>query len=315
MSESTAQSEASRPNGMMASPLALAFVCYGIWGIVPLAYIPLHKIGAEPFEIMAHRAVWAVLCCGILIFALKQGRELFDLLRQGKARFILLISALLMTVNWGLFIWAVENHALLESSLGYYINPLLNMAAGTILFRERLDRWGQAAIALAVLGVGIQTLAIGHIPYIALILALSFSTYGIIRKQLVVSALSGLMVECLYMFVPMLGYIIWLEQGHGGHLFHDPASFFWFAFTGPVTVVPLALFSYVARRLSLSTLGFIQFLSPTLSFVIGLAQGEAFSPLRALSFAVIWAGALVFAFGAWVRLRRMKSIPMEQEAS
>lgn len=292
--------------GLM-SPLWLAVLCYVVWGFVPLAYLPLQAAGAGPLEIMAHRSVWAVVFALILVIALKQGPELISVLGAGKMRWVLLCTALLVGINWGLFIWTVENHALLESSLGYYINPLINMAAGAWLFQERLDRWGQAAIGLAVIGVGVQTVALGHLPLMSLAIAISFASYGIIRKQLNISALSGLLIECLYLSVPSLAFILWGETHHQGHFMAAPATVLWFILTGPITVAPLALFAYVARRLSLSTMGFVQFLSPSIAFCIGLFEGETFSPLRAGSFALIWLGALVFAVGAWRRVRRLQS--------
>jgi chloramphenicol-sensitive protein RarD len=181
------------------------------------------------------------------------------------------------------------------------------MAAGAVLFKERLDKWGKGAIALAAIGVVIQALAIGHVPWIALILAGTFGSYGILRKQLAVPALAGLFVECAYLFVPAIVYLVWFEATGQGHFF-APTNAFWFMMTGPVTVLPLVLFSHVARRLPLSTMGFIQFIGPTATLVIGLFQGEAFTVLRGVSFAFIWAGAMVFAFGAWRRLKAIKVV-------
>ena len=289
----------------LTSPVSLAIFCYLIWGFVPLFYLPIHAFGGGAIEIIAHRSVWAVVWAGGLVWATKQWPDVGAAFRSPKLRWTLLLTSILVATNWGVYVWAVTNGHTIESSLGYYLNPLLNMAAGAILFRERLDNWGKGAIALAVVGVIIQAVAIGHVPWIALTLALTFGSYGILRKHLHVNALAGLFVECTYLFVPALLYLVWIETHGQGH-FLSPSHAFWFMLTGPVTVLPLALFAYVARRLPLSTMGFIQFIGPTSTLIIGLFQGEAFTPLRAVSFGFIWMGALVFAFGAWQRLKAVK---------
>jgi chloramphenicol-sensitive protein RarD len=289
-----------------ATPIGLAIICYGSWGFAPLIYIPMGAFGAGALEIMAHRAVWSILFTGALVLMTRQSAELLSYITQPKMMLILLVSSLMIAINWGVFVWAVTNHRTIEASLGYYLNPLLNMAAGALLFKERLDRFGKMAIGLAIIGVSVQALALGHVPYVSLILAFSFATYGIIRKQLAINALSGLFIECLFLVVPGIVYLIWLQSTGEGHFFVSPQNAFWFFLTGPVTVLPLFLFSYVAQRLPLSTMGFIQFLAPSIAFGIGLWQGELFTPLRALSFAFIWGGAFIFAYGAWRRFNALK---------
>jgi len=289
----------------LSSPVLLAVICYVVWGFVPLFYAPIHAFGGSAVEIIAHRSVWSVLCAGALVWAARQGHDVAVALKTPKVRWTLVATSLLIAANWGIYVWAVTNGHTVESALGYYLTPILNMAAGALLFRERLDAWSKGAIALAVAGVIIQAIAVGHVPWIALSLAASFGGYGILRKQLPVNALAGLLVECLVLFLPALLYLGLFEaQGHG-HFF-KPANAFWFILTGPVTVLPLVLFAYAARRLPLSSLGFIQFISPTLTFAIGLWQGEPFTLFRALSFVFIWSGAMVFAFGAWRRLKAVK---------
>lgn len=286
-----------------ASPILLAVLCYTAWGFAPLIYVPIAAFGGSSLEIIGQRSVWALIWALGLILVTRQFPEVWAILKQPRLLGILLVSSLMIAINWGVFVWAVTHGHTIESSLGYYLNPLLNMAAGAVFFRERLDGYGKAAIGAAVIGVLIQAVAIGHIPWVALILAFSFATYGIIRKQVAVNALPGLFVECLYLFPVALVILVPFEQSGQGHFFLSPMNAFWFAMTGPITVLPLALFSFVARRLPLSTIGFIQFIAPTIAFCIGLSQGELFTPLRALSFAFIWGGAAIFAFGAWRRLR------------
>lgn len=292
----------------LSSPITLAVACYAIWGFVPLFYIPIHAFGGGALEIIGHRSVWALLGAMALVVITRQVPEILSILRQPKLLLWLLISGLMVGLNWGIFVWAVTNGHTIESSLGYYLNPLLNMAVGAMFFKERLDNWGKTAIGAAVIGVLVQALALGHIPYVALSLAVSFAAYGIIRKQLPVNALPGLTIECVFLFIPGLIYLVWLERSGGGHFFTAPTNALWFIMTGPITVLPLTLFSFVARRLPLSTMGFIQFISPTIAFCIGLFQGEPFTWLRGVSFLFIWGGAAVFAFGAWRRLRAVKVV-------
>jgi chloramphenicol-sensitive protein RarD len=215
------------------------------------------------------------------------------------------LSAALIATNWCVFIWAVTSGRVLESSLGYYITPLINMAAGVVLFRERMDKIGMAAIALAVLGVAIQAVALGELPWVSLVLGFSFGAYGIVRKQMTADAQTGLFIECLFLAIPSLVYAIWLANQGQGHFGATTQATLWLIAAGPITAAPLVLFSWAARRIPLSAMGFLQFIAPTMSFAIGVLQGEAFTPLRAVSFAFIWGGAAVFAWGAWTRSRTM----------
>ena len=292
-------------------PVLLAVACYFIWGVVPLFYAPIHAFGGGAIEIIAHRSVWAFAWAGGLVLATRQWPEVKAALANAYLRWMLLVTSLLVATNWGVYVWAVTNGHTIESALGYYLNPLLNMAAGAMLFRERIDTWGKTAIGLAVIGVAIQAAAIGQVPWVALMLAASFGSYGILRKQTQVPALTGLFIECAYLFLPAVIYLGWFEATGQGHFFRVPhgglPNMVWFLLTGPVTVLPLALFGFVARRLPLSTLGFVQFISPALTFLIGLWQGEPFGTMRAVSFAFIWLGAAVFAFGAWRRVRILKA--------
>ena len=176
------------------------------------------------------------------------------------------------------------------------------MAAGAVLFRERLDRTGTLAIALAAAGVMLQALALGHLPVVSLALAASFGAYGVVRKRVAAEAQSGLLVECVLLALPGAAYVIWLQGSGAGH-FRDPVTAAWLIACGPITAVPLALFAWAARRIPLSAMGFLQFITPTMTFALGLLQGESFTPLRGASFGLIWAGVAVFSLGAWRRRR------------
>lgn len=278
-----------------------AFGCYVLWGVMPLLFMGQAAAGFDAMEILAHRALWAVLVAGLLVVLARQGGQVAAVFRTRRTLAWLALSTLLIGVNWGIYVWATTHHATLEASLGYYINPLLNMVVGLWLFRERIDRWGWIAIALAAVGVAFQALALGRPPWISIILAVSFATYGVIRKRVPIEAQAGLLVECLLLLPFGLGFVLWLQHTGAGVAFDSPGHLAWALSNGPATVLPLALFAWSARRLPLSTIGFIQFLAPTLQFVIGVWAGEPLTALRVASFAFIWGGAAVFAAAAWRR--------------
>ncbi len=278
-----------------------------IWGGAPLLFMALGRAGATSWEIVAHRAMWSAPWAALLVLVAGQGGQVWRVLREPRTLGLLLLSAVSIGTGWSLYVWAVNHGRNLESSLGYYINPLMNMAAGAVLFRERIDKVGMAAIALAVIGVAIQTVALGHLPVISLVLATTFWIYGLIRRQVNVDAQAGLLVECLFMAGPGLIAVIWLHNTGQGMFGHDLGSSLLMTLVGPITVIPLALFAWAVRRLSFATMGFLQFLSPTVGFAIGVWIGEPLTPLRLLSFVFIWAGAGMFAFGAWRAARRNQS--------
>ena len=294
-------------SGPARGAVVAGVACYTLWGVLPLYLHAVAAAGPAPLEIIAHRALWSVPWAGLLVLLARQGRHALEVLKTPRTVALLALSALLIALNWTLYVWAVAQGRILEGSLGYYINPLMNMAAGAILFRERLDWVGWSAIALAALGVGVQTLALGHPPYISLILALTFTAYGLIRKQVSADAQTGLFVECLVLAAPTLAYIIWLERTGAGHFLVGVKPALLLLLAGPVTVVPLMLFAWAARRLPLSTIGFLQFIGPTMQFIIGVAGGESLTPLRAASFGFIWAGVAVFAIGAWRKTRGIQT--------
>jgi chloramphenicol-sensitive protein RarD len=288
------------PNSSEArTALAAGTLCYLIWGFVPLIFQQMAHQGANAWEIMGHRAVWGLVWSLLLVLLARQWSQVMAVLRQPKVLGWLSLSAILIATNWTVYIVAVNNGRTLDASLGYYLNPLLNMAAGAWLFRERIDWAGKIAMALAAIGVVLQTLALGHAPWVSLVLALTFAAYGIIRKRVSVDAQTGLFLECLLLALPGLIWLIHIETTSAGHFTATPAATLWLLFAGPATVIPLALFAWAARRLPMVSLGFLQFIAPTLLFILGVATGEAFTPLRAASFVVIWSGVAVFAFGVW----------------
>jgi chloramphenicol-sensitive protein RarD len=297
-------SSSSAPGGDARLALTAGVGCYVIWGLVPLVFQAMGRLGISPWEILAHRTIWAVPAALVFVLMARQGRQALAVFRDLKILPWLALSALLIAINWMVYIWAVNSGRVLETSLGYYLNPLLSMAAGALIFRERITRIGAIAIGLAAVGVAIQAVALGHLPLVSLTVAISFCGYGVVRKRVPADAQTGLLVECLLLAVPGLAFVLWLQDSGAGH-FGQGIETAWLVFSGPVTAIPLVLFAWAARRIPLSFMGFLQFIAPTMSFAIGVLQGEAFTPLRAVSFAFIWGGAAVFAWGAWTRSRMM----------
>jgi chloramphenicol-sensitive protein RarD len=293
----------AEPGGESRLALTAGIGCYLIWGLVPLMFQAIGRLGISPGAILANRMVWAVPVALIFVIAARQVREVKTAFRTPRTLGWLTLSALLIAGNWSIYIWAVNSGRVLEASLGYYIVPLIAMAAGALIFQERIDRVGALSIALAAVGVAVQAIAIGRLPLVSLALALSFGGYGIVRKRVAASAQTGFLIECLLLAGPGLAYVLWLQTSGAGHLTVSSSATAWLLACGPVTAVPLVLFSWAARRIPLSSLGFLQFISPSIGFVIGVTQGEAFTPLRAVSFVFIWVGATVFAYEAWKRLR------------
>lgn len=282
--------------------------CYVLWGILPLYFHLLAAFGVGSFEMVANRALWAAPWAGALVLLARQGGHVAAVLRRPKTLGILALSTLAILCNWTIYVAAVNAGHVIEASLGYYINPLMNMAAGALLFRERMDRAGKIAVGFAAIGVAIQTAALGAIPVISLSLATTFCIYAILRKQAKADAQTGLFIECAYLTLPALVYVLHLQASGAGHLGAGAAATLLLMAAGPATVVPLALFAWSARRLALSAVGFLQFIAPTLQFALGVAFGELLTPMRALSFAFIWLGVGVFAFGAWRQTRVLEAV-------
>ncbi|WP_174302003.1 EamA family transporter RarD [Caulobacter sp. S45] len=285
------------PQGGDRIPVFAGLGCYLAWGLLPILFIWAGRVGAGAFEIVAWRTIWSLPCVAALVFITGQAASLRRLRPSTWAA--LALSSFLIAVNWSTYVWAVSAGRTISASLGYYILPLLNMAAGAVLFEERISRTGWIAVALAATGVGLQGLALGEFPWVSVVLALSFCGYGIVRKKAAVEAQVGLLVECLILFAPAVAYTVWLSHNGHGVFGVTPAATGLLMLCGPATVLPLALFAFAARRLPLSVMGFLQFISPTLQFMVGFEAGESLTPLRILSFGFIWAGVLTFAGQLW----------------
>lgn len=282
--------------------LLAGLACYTVWGLLPILFQAIERTGVAPFEIVAWRTLFSLPVAFALVLAVRQGAAVRGL--RGRAWSALALSAGLILFNWSLYVWAVGNGRTLEASLGYYLNPLLNMAAGRFLFGERIDRAGWIAMSLAAVGVCVQALSLGAVPLVSLGLAVSFCAYGVVRKRVAAPAQAGLFAECLILFLPALAFLAW-STSHGGEVSVARGAGLWAMLLacGPATVAPLALFALAARRLPLTVLGFLQFISPTLQFAVGVMDGEALSPLALLSFVFIWSGVAVCVGAVLLRAR------------
>lgn len=268
---------------------------YAAWGILPVYWKALD--GVPALTILCHRIAWSMLFVGLLLAATRRVESLKRVLADRRVRLLLCGSSLMIGVNWLVYIWAVNEGKILETALGYYINPLVNVFFGVAFLKDRLRPVQWAAIALAAAGVSFQVALLGHLPAVALGLALSFSLYGLIRKLAPVDALTGLFVETLVLVVPALA---WLALGpSSGFAAGNPARAGLLAGTGLVTSVPLIWFAYGARRLSLVTVGLLQYLSPTIGFAIGMfLYGERLTKVEWGTFACVWLALALYTLSA-----------------
>jgi chloramphenicol-sensitive protein RarD len=286
--------------------LAAAIGAFTIWGVLPLYMRPLHDLSA--LEIMAHRIVWSCL----LVFAWLAWRSELGAVRTALAnpgtRYRLMVTAVLISINWLIYVWSIANGHVIDASLGYFINPLLNVVLGVLVLGERLNGAQKSAVGLAALGVLYLAVVAGRPPWIALVLAASFGGYGLIRKVVKVEAVPGLATETLLLAPFAIGFLAWLElQGTAAFGHAAPHVNALLLGSGLVTALPLALFAYGARRIPLSTVGLVQYIGPTLQFLTGvLVFKEAFTLERGIGFVFIWTALAVYAAdGLWRNRRQM----------
>ncbi len=279
-------------------------LAYGLWGLVA-AYWKL-LAGVNPIELVAHRAVWGLVTFMVIVAVTGDLRALLTALRDVRTLGVMGASGALLAINWTLFVWATVSGHLLDASLGYFINPLVSVALGTIVLRERLSRLQWVAIGLAALGVAILTWRVGKVPWIALLLATSFGIYGLVRKTAKVSALIGSTIETILLVPIAVTYLIVLAD-HGAFGHADATTTALLVGTGIVTAVPLVLFTSSARRLPLSTIGFLQYLAPTGQFILAVTLfREPLALDRLAAFCVIWAALAVFTIDLYRQATRNK---------
>jgi chloramphenicol-sensitive protein RarD len=275
---------------------------YGMWGLIPLYFKAVHEVA--PLELLAHRATWSFVVLAVLVYAVGRWGELWEELRSPKLLAMLALSSLAIAANWLLFIYAVVSGQVLQSSLGYFINPLVNVLLGVTFLGERLRPYQVVSIAMAAVGVVVLAAMVGSVPCLALALALTFGLYGLLRKIMPVDGLVSLTVETALMTPFALAYLGYLSEAAtataGGSRLMGLLLL-----SGPVTTVPLLFFGVAARRLRLSTMGILQYLSPSLQFLLAVAVfHEPFSPAKLLSFALIWTAIGIYTADSLRAMRR-----------
>ena len=285
--------------------LAYGVAAYLLWGLFPLYFPLLEPAGAV--EILAHRVAWSLATMLLILVVSRRLLHFRALLGRHRARNLLTLAAVVIAVNWGTYIWGVNNHRVVETSLGYFINPLVTVLMGVLILRERLRRWQWVALGIAATAVVGLTVDYGHPPWVALTLAFSFGTYGLAKKQAGVEAVESLTFETLVLVPVALGYLAWLG-GSGTFLGHGPGHALLLASTGIVTAIPLLCFGAAAIRVPMTTLGLLQYLAPILQFLLGVTVlDEHMSPMRWAGFGLVWVALVLFTVEA-ARFRRRQLV-------
>ena len=270
---------------------------YVLWGVFPVYFKLIETVA--PSEVLVHRIVWAVPIGALILSLRRQWSDVACALRHPGMMGWLSLAALCISANWLIYIWGVVNERIFETSLGYYINPLIYVLIGVAFFGERLRRFQLAAVVLATIGVMVLIVEGGIFPWVSLSLAILFAAYGVIRKQVVIGAMPGLFVETTVLFPLAFGWLAWLMIGQqAAFAASNTETNVLLLLAGPITVFPLLFFAIAARRLTLTTIGFMQFLAPTLQFMTGLYYGEELTTAHIICFACIWTAVAFFSYDA-----------------
>lgn len=294
-------SSSNQSQAHIRSGVIYAMAAYISWGLVPIYFKTVANAQVKALEILAHRIVWSVILLLIMTWATGHWKSISAVFRSRSTLLTLALTAFLVGINWYTFIWAVEHNQILQSSLGYYINPLVNMLLGFLFLGERLRKWQVFSVCLAVVGVCWLTFAYGQFPWIALILAFSFGFYGLLRKKAHVEALAGLTIETLLMGPLAIGYLVYLGvNGTGQFATVSISRDALLAFAGVVTTLPLLWFAVGARRLRLTTMGFLQYFAPTGHFLLGVfVYNEQFKYYHAITFGCIWLALIIYSIDSY----------------
>jgi len=298
----------SHNNTQGSSAVFAGVFAYVWWGLFPIYFKIIETVSAT--EILTHRIIWSVPFGLMILLIMRQWPQLTQTLKNKKNMFLLLIAAIAVAANWGIYIWAIQIDQIFQGSLGYYIIPLFYVIVGVVFLGERLSPWQGLAVFLALVGVLVLIFYGQVIPYIALFLAASFTLYGVIRKQITVQPMVGLFIETALLMPVALFYIYWLSRT--GQFEFQLASLdlkILLLLAGPITVLPLLAFTVAAKTLKLSTLGFLQFIAPTLQFICGLYYGEIFTPAHAWCFGLIWLAVGIFSWDSWHQNKHANALP------
>lgn len=277
----------------------LAVLAYTMWGLAPVYFKLLETVSSV--EILVHRIVWSVLVLGLLITINKGWRAVSAVLKSKKSTLLLIASSCFLAFNWWLFIWAINNERILDASLGYYINPILNVALGMIFLSERLSRLQYLAVALAITGVVIQLFTFGSFPIIAFGLATSFAIYGLIRKTIQVDAVTGIFWESAFLLLPaVLFWLVSPATASSNMFLNDTPLNLLFIAAGVVTTAPLLCFVGAARRLNYSTMGFFQYIGPSIMFLFALfVYNETLDDAKWQTFGFIWSALIIYSYASY----------------
>ncbi|MDQ2634823.1 MAG: EamA family transporter RarD [Pseudomonadota bacterium] len=298
MSVETAQAATTKqaPDNAAMRGLLFAFSAYTLWGVLPLFLKLVDHVPAV--EVVAHRIVWSVPIAGAVLLALGRTGDVKVALRSPRTLALAALTASLITVNWGVYVWAIAADRTVETALGYYINPLMAVAMGAMFLGEKLTRLQLAAVGLAVLAVVILTVAAGGLPWVSLALATSFAIYGFLRKTLPIGPSQGFFLEVLLLSVPCLAYIAWLAaRGESHFTMSQPEDMLLLVLCGPATAVPLMLFGFGAKLLRFSTIGIMQYMAPTMVFLIAVfIFKEPLGLGKMIAFALIWTALALYSW-------------------
>ena len=289
---------AERTEDRVRNGVIAALIAYTMWGFLPIYFKVVEVVPA--IEVLAHRIIWAVPFGAIIIMLRRQWTEVREALRHPRTLGLLSLSATFIALNWLVYIVAVQSEQIFQASLGYYINPLMYVVIGIALLGERLRRSQSIAVLLAAAGVAVLTVSGGQFPLISLTLAISFTIYGVIRSRVAVGGMPGLFIETLVLLPLAGGYLLWATFAASAAFdASQPMLAILLMLAGPITVVPLLCFALAARRLRLSTIGIMQFIAPTLQFLVGLMYGEQLTVPHLICFTLIWIAVAVFSWDAW----------------
>lgn len=278
--------------------VAFGLAAYVSWGCFPLFFALFQ--GVPAFEILTHRVIWSCLFLAGLITLMHRWQPIRQALTEPRRLGRVLGCALLIATNWGLYIYAVESHRVFQASLGYFLTPLVNVALGMLVLRERMAMLQGIAVAIAGVAIAIQLMMLGELPWISLVLAFSFGTYGLLRKQVPLDGLSGLFVETLLLLPFGLMTLSWLSAVDQSHFHDTPRTTALLIASGIITALPLLAFAGAARRLKLATLGFLMYLNPSIQFFLALLVfQEPLAPSQLATFMLIWTGLALYSWSAW----------------
>lgn len=298
-------------NGDSPRGFAYALTAYLLWGFLPFFMKAVAHIPA--FEVVAHRIVWSVPIAGLVLLWLGRTDDVKTALRSPRMLKMATITAVLITLNWGIYVWAIGAGRTLETALGYYVNPLFSIFLGAVLLKEKLNRAQIVAIVLAAIAVVVLAVDAGGLPWVSISLALSWGLYAFFRKTLPIGPNQGFFLEVLLLSIPALGYIVYLEASGQGHFFDTGiADVLWLMACGIVTAVPLMIYANGAKLLRLSTIGIMQYIAPTMIFFIAVfIFHEPFNTAKLIAFIFIWAALAVYSGSMLMQSRRAQAHPAE----